>query len=229
MYKGAIQARFARGLLWSMVFALAVGLAGCAAPSGTATPQGGLAAEGEAPPLATQWVRYRNPYFGFSIEVPANWYRADNVFLRAYDKSNAKFISGNSTDLAADIKQENPRGIMLIAAARYRITHAGGKFNDNLICTAIKISDVPGINTGKAYLRYATERADRKVTPIKSIMIHGHQFYVRAMRKKSRQDITQQIVATVTRGYALNCLLTFKSGTKPKAMFRAVSTIRIKE
>lgn len=221
---------FVRPLLWAGLFAFIAGLAGCAAPSGTAKPQaGGLGAEGEAPPLATQWVRYRNKYFGFSIQVPGNWYRADNVFLRVYDKSKARFISGNSADLGEDIARENPRGIMLIAASRYPVSKTGGKFNDNLICTAIKVSDVPGVKTGEDYLRYVTSQGQRLVTPIKALKIHGRQYHVRAMRKKSRQDVTQQIVATVDKGYAFNCLLTFKTGTKPKEMFRAVATMRLEE
>ncbi len=230
MRKGArALQRLGRALLWAMVFVAVTGLTGCAAPSATPQGWGGSGAGAKAPSPATPWVRYHNRYFGFSIEVPAHWYRVESVFLQAYDKSKAGFISGNGADLGADIARLHPRGIMLIAASRYPVSHSGGRFNDNLICTAIKISDVPGITTGEDYLRYATHRHDRLATPIKSILIHAHPFYVQAMREESHQNITQQIVATILKGYALNCLLTFRTGTRPEVMFRSIASLHIKE
>jgi len=196
-------------------------LAGCATsqPPATKAP-----AESAA---SAQWRTYHNDFFGFTMQVPRAWHSADSAFMQAYEAKGMKVLSGDRDDLPLAVAEQDPRAVLLVTAMRFPVGSQSKEFNDNIVCAAIKISDVAAVEDGADYLRVATGGEEQGGAKIKRMSIADRDFFLRDIVHRDRPDVTQQVVATVDRGYALTCTLTYAGGSKPQVLYRALSSIRI--
>lgn len=209
--------------MWCVLGGLAL-LGGCAAPH---APDASTSGEAAASGTVMHWRTYENRYFGFRIRVPRDWHSADNAFMQAYTYGGVNVLSGNRDDLALMIAQHDPRAILLVTAMRYPVGSLSEGFNDNIACAAIKVSDVADVVNGADYLRMATGGGRARVSKIRSLSIGGRAFYIRAVTRPDKPGVVQQVAATVHKGYAFTCTLTYASDSKAQVLYRSLDSIRI--
>jgi len=209
--------------------ALVAGLAGALMLlGGCAVPQAGKQpSTGQGGGEVIHWRVYRNDFFGFSMRVPRDWHSADSAFMQAYRASGMKVIAGDRHDLALAIAEQDPRAVLLVSAMRFPVGTRTEEFNDNIACAAIKISDVPAVENGADYLDFSTGGDDQQVSSIRQMSIAGRAFYVRTVVHRDHSRASQEVAATVDKGYAFTCTLTYAGGSLPQTLYQSLSSIRI--
>ena len=158
---------------------------------------------------------YRNKYFGMRVVLPDDWYPLDDEGKKKLMEMGRKMVASQDKMLGAALDASKLDTLNLLAVYKHP-PGAPVSFNPNLSCVAEKVSDFPGIKTGRDYLFHVRRGMQASGVPysmggdIYSENIGGVSFYVQDMSVPAGTWLVQQkYYAAIMKGYALGFVLTY--------------------
>lgn len=152
---------------------------------------------------------YKNTFFNFQLQLPNQWYSADQTTMNAIGDRGRDVIAGDDKNMEASLKAAQKNTYNLFMASKV----APGtpiEFNPSITCVAERTSTAPGVKTGKDYLFHVKNILNNgqfKVTFNEDIVprnIGGKEFFIlKAEISLMKQTIKQEYYATMLNGFAL--------------------------
>lgn len=177
---------------------------------------------------------YTNRYFGFSLSYPKDWVvhgEATNTRLRELGKERAT-SSGALSAASTEVMLRNT--YQLLTTFQYPMG-AAIEVNPSFMVVAEKVDHAPGIVTGRDYLLHVRALMIKTgVTPINDqpleLTLAGRKFYRQDSRMEvSGVSLTQSIIITVTKGFALAIIVSAKDQVSLDEVNKTVATLKFAE
>ena len=160
---------------------------------------------------------YRNKYFGLSIQIPSKWSIQDQDARQLIMKAGTEMVAGEDKNLKAVLKATELQTVNLLAVFEHPLGSPVA-FNPNMACLAEQTRQMPGIKRGKDYhfhTRKILESGQVDVTFPKDIStenLGGVDFDIMHLQMVLPGiTVQQKYYATIMKGYALVCIVTFSN------------------
>ena len=178
--------------------------------------------------------QYRNTYFDFVADIPAEYVVASAETLKATAEAGRQLIEAadGSAATKAAVRASDVTTMQLFLASKYEIGHPVA-FNPNVVCLVENLSGAPGVKKPGDYLFHAMNllkttglnySVDMEFTDLD---INGRTFSVaRAELDNPPLLIKQEYVVTLTQGFALAFIATYENDDDHTELMNIISSYR---
>jgi hypothetical protein len=178
---------------------------------------------------------YMNDYFGFTLTVPDNWYALDKKGMQEVTKAGTRMVTGNNKKMKAAVKAGEKNSLNLLMAYQHPLG-AQVTFNPSIGCVAEKVGHVPGIRSGRDYLKnikkFLSMSQFKMDFPedIEAVSLGGVDFdLLYAEANVGLLTISQEYYASVQKGYALSFVISYVNDHQYSALQEALDSIRFEK
>jgi hypothetical protein len=177
---------------------------------------------------------YQNKYFGLNVQLPKEWSVQDQEMRQRLSDTGNKLLAGNDKSMKAVLKASEQQSINLLAAFQHPIG-SPVPFNPSIMCTAVRVRNLPGIKHGKDYLyqaRKLMESGQMKFEFPKEITtekLGGVDFDVMHVTMKiGSTTVRQRYYTSIMKGYALNLIVSFTTTEEESLVQRIIDGVTFK-
>lgn len=160
--------------------------------------------------------KYLNSFFGFEIELPADWVVQTKEQTENIAKMGKKLVAGDDKNMKAVIKASEINSANLLAVFKYEVG-AAVDYNPNFMLVAENLKNAPGIKTGSDYLfqsRKLLKQSQMQYEYIdeefKKEVINNQEFYLmNCSINYMGLNIKQKYYSTIQNGFCLSAIISF--------------------
>ena len=175
---------------------------------------------------------YSNDFFGFSLDIPPDWFIQNEEQIGKLMDIGREMVTGDDENMKAILKASEVNTATLLAVYQYEMG-SPVDYNPNLVMVAENLSLAPGVKSGKDYLFHARKLLLQTQMPYTHVDTtfgerdFGSQEFgvMHATLSLMGMEIGQTYYCTVKNGFSLSLIVSWLGEEQKEAIDKVLSSL----